>query len=531
MPTPTPAPAPGLRPRPSSRALLPYRARTPARLVSLLVTALLTAGLGVGGATAATATTAAPRIPVPTTTAPEAPSRYQGQVSCDPTEKPGAAALRDLLRATYGKANAGGTVRTCSQGGTSEHKEGRAYDWMLDAADPADKALADAFIAWLVGPDSSGVAGGNAHRLGIQYLIWNRQTWQAWTGAWKPYTGASPHTDHVHLSLSWDGAFKRTSWWTGMAVTRADHGPCQVYIGQLAPAWSSPNYSTCPRAVPLPAGDLYAVVTGGASGTVEIHADSRSSSYRQRMLSTATGLPTQPSDQWRYFLGKAHGGQKPDLLAVRTAGTSSGKVEVSVYSASSDYKTRTSHTVTPVTAFTPDQRWQVDVAADASGRPDLVFFDLAGASGTVEAHALSAASGYASFNLHTATALATGYDPRHVKLFMDDARNLWLVIHDGRTGSGGLELHILSTASRYKTFTLHRALPAELGPLTKWGFATGDYTGDSRHDLYLLKVDQTGSGRTEVHVLTAASSFRTFALHRATSLPMLRYPTWQVTIG
>ena len=201
---------------------------------------------------------AAPAGPQPTVAfsgTSEVRSRYQPQVSCDPTEKPGTVALRDLLRGTYGKANGGGIVRSCAQGGTSEHKEGRAYDWMLNASDPADKALADSFLAWLVGPDAAGVPGGNAHRLGIQYVIWDRQTWQSWTGAWKPYDGASPHTDHVHVSLSWDGALRRTSWWTGATVTRADHGPCQVYVGELVPAYSGPNYTSCPRAVPRPVGD------------------------------------------------------------------------------------------------------------------------------------------------------------------------------------------------------------------------------------------------------------------------------------
>jgi len=189
---------------------------------------------------------AVPVPPVPFTGAPESPSPYQGQVSCDPVEKPGAGALRELLRATYGDANAGGTARACSLGGTSEHKEGRAYDWMLNASDASDKAKADAFLAWLTGRDERGVAGGNAHRLGIQYVIWNRQTWQAWTGAWKSYTGASPHTDHVHVSFSWDGAMKRTSWWTGTTVTTRDIGPCRLYVGEPVPAYSGPSYGSCP---------------------------------------------------------------------------------------------------------------------------------------------------------------------------------------------------------------------------------------------------------------------------------------------
>ncbi|MFC3687564.1 hypothetical protein [Aquipuribacter hungaricus] len=239
MPTPTSRPAltapTGTRPSGLARRLGP--------VLRLAVAAVLAAGSLVAVAAPASA---APVPPVPFATAPDAPSGYQGQVSCSGTETPGAAALRDLLKAAYGRANAGGTVRACGQGGTSEHKEGRAYDWMLNAGVPAEKALADSFLAWLVGPDAQGVAGGNARRLGVQYVIWNRQTWQSWNGKWKAYTGASPHTDHVHISLSWDGAYKRTSWWTGSAVTQVDRGPCVTHTGELAPAYTGPNYSPCP---------------------------------------------------------------------------------------------------------------------------------------------------------------------------------------------------------------------------------------------------------------------------------------------
>jgi peptidoglycan hydrolase-like protein with peptidoglycan-binding domain len=66
-----------------------------------------------------------------------------------------------------------------------------------------------------------------ARRFGIMYIIWNKKMWRAYDPGrgWAAYTGSSPHTDHIHFSFSWDGADKRTSWWTGKAVTTADPGP------------------------------------------------------------------------------------------------------------------------------------------------------------------------------------------------------------------------------------------------------------------------------------------------------------------
>ena len=122
---------------------------------------------------------------------------------------------------------------------------------MLDARNASRRAAADDFALWLTGPDGSGQAAGNARRLGVMYVIWNRRIWSASDAAsgWLPYSGASPHTDHVHVSLSWDGAFQRTSWWTGVAVAQHDVGPCMVYVGG-APAYSGPRYAACPPAVP-----------------------------------------------------------------------------------------------------------------------------------------------------------------------------------------------------------------------------------------------------------------------------------------
>lgn len=233
-------------------------------LMSLLLTSALAAGAIVAGGVPASAAPAPPRPDVTFSTAPDALSRYQGQVVCDPSEKPGPTAMRELLRRTYGVANAGGTGRDCGQGGRSEHKEGRAYDWMLDVGDPKEKEIADSFVAWLTGKDSKGVQAGNARRLGIMYVIWNKRIWGSYSGGWEAYTGSQPHTDHVHMSFSWDGAFKRTSWWTGTAVTRPDYGPCQVYIGEPIPrpTASTPNYAPCAPPVPRIAG----VVTGDFNG-------------------------------------------------------------------------------------------------------------------------------------------------------------------------------------------------------------------------------------------------------------------------
>ncbi len=167
---------------------------------------------------------------------------YQAQVSCDPVSRAGTTALGQLLVRTYGVGTVG-YQRYCSGGGTSEHYDGRALDWMVNAAIPAQRAAGDAFAAWI-----SAGNGANARRLGVQYVIWNARMWRAYAPqrGWTAYSGSNPHTDHVHVSLTWDGALKRTSWWTGRALTTQDLGPCRVYAGQPAPVYSAARTTACP---------------------------------------------------------------------------------------------------------------------------------------------------------------------------------------------------------------------------------------------------------------------------------------------
>jgi len=142
-----------------------------------------------------------------------------GQDTCDPTAKPGVTGFRELLNDTYG-SHTGYITRACGDGGTSEHKEGRALDYMLDIKDSADRAVANDVLAWLMATDKYGNTHAMARRLGIMYIIWNRKIWWSYraSSGWQNYTGSNPHTDHIHFSFSWRGALKQTSWWTAVPL-------------------------------------------------------------------------------------------------------------------------------------------------------------------------------------------------------------------------------------------------------------------------------------------------------------------------
>ena len=208
--------------------------RTPAGLARVAVPLLAAALLG-AATLAPTPAVAAAKAPLPKVrtfgaVADDFP-RWERENTCSPTEKPGAAALRKLLRKTYGKSIASSTVRPCSRA-DSGHEEGRAVDWMTNRRVPEQKALAVAFLAWLQAPDVNGNADAMARRLGVEYVIWNNRMWRAYDPArgWTQYDGclgkkkkyrvfdSTCHRTHVHISLSWDGAYQRTSFSSGFVA-------------------------------------------------------------------------------------------------------------------------------------------------------------------------------------------------------------------------------------------------------------------------------------------------------------------------
>lgn len=155
---------------------------------------------------------------------------YEGQAQCDPAAKVGTQKLADLIKATYGANQTVWIPRACDIGGQSEHKEGRALDWMTSVRDPQQRANAETFLAWLLGPDQFGNPYGNAMRLGVMYIGWNDRIWRGydiergWTelkGCFStPASGSDTvcHRNHIHISLTWDGASGRTSFWDGTAM-------------------------------------------------------------------------------------------------------------------------------------------------------------------------------------------------------------------------------------------------------------------------------------------------------------------------
>jgi hypothetical protein len=192
-------------------------------------------------------------VPTPArlTAAIEGYASYEPQTTCDPTAKPGVIAFRDLMLRTYPLSRNLGIIRGCSVGGRSEHKEGRAFDLGVRTTAAAERAVADQFLGWLLATDEFGNAHANLRRLGVMYAIWDHRIFSASRAGdgWRPYSGPSAHTDHVHISFSRAGAAGRTSFWTGVpAPPPSGPAPGTIRGGSSnAPGGSPPRSPRPPR--------------------------------------------------------------------------------------------------------------------------------------------------------------------------------------------------------------------------------------------------------------------------------------------
>jgi hypothetical protein len=150
---------------------------------------------------------------------------YQPQTRCADRVKPG---TKVLARWAWGRGGApGGLLRDCSSGGTSEHKDGRAFDWTLDATRKRDRRVARSFLRRVLASDRQDRPHALARRMGIMYVIWNDRMWSSWDRfdpeaylssscrSRKRCSKTLRHRDHLHVSLSKPGARARTSWYDG----------------------------------------------------------------------------------------------------------------------------------------------------------------------------------------------------------------------------------------------------------------------------------------------------------------------------
>jgi hypothetical protein len=156
-------------------------------------------------------------------------SVYDRATKCSARPKAGMTALVEWL--TRNAAGAFWGTYRCEKlgpGSASLHAEGRAVDWALDVAVPAQRRAAEKLIALLLAPDRLGRTQALARRMGVEELIWDCGYWGAGMPQFRPYgpclskrgkvrrsvNKTIAHRDHLHIGMTKAGAAKKTSFWT-----------------------------------------------------------------------------------------------------------------------------------------------------------------------------------------------------------------------------------------------------------------------------------------------------------------------------
>lgn len=160
----------------------------------------------------------------------EQPAGYDQQTTCVKKARPGTVALARWLQKSYPATGSLGMVRGCGSGGTSEHKDGRAFDWAAEHSRASTRKAAYAFIKRALATDAQGNRHALARRMGIMYFIYADRMWSSYRDFRPtPYlsSGCSStrkcsrtlrHLNHVHISLSYAGAAAQTSWYRARNV-------------------------------------------------------------------------------------------------------------------------------------------------------------------------------------------------------------------------------------------------------------------------------------------------------------------------
>lgn len=123
---------------------------------------------------------------------------WYAATGCTGSARQGARALMRYALDTYDGARNWGiyNCRNTRTGGSySPHAEGRAIDVGFPlASDGTGSSYGYAFVNALLeaGPD----------KLGIQAIIYDRRIWSAKSPDGRPWDGASPHYDHVHVEMT-----------------------------------------------------------------------------------------------------------------------------------------------------------------------------------------------------------------------------------------------------------------------------------------------------------------------------------------
>lgn len=268
--------------------------------------------------------------------------------------------------------------------------------------------------------------------------------------------------------------------------------------------------------------DLTAIAKLGGSTTTELHTLNGDAGFGSYTRHLTTALPQSGSDKaWNFQFGDYNKDGVQDMYAIKKNG-SSNTTEMHILSGASGFKTFLLQTATGLAAVGTDNSWIFRLGDEnGDGNLDLYAIKRIGSSQRTEVHVLNGANGFKTFLSQKATALENTGSNNAWEFELGDYNGdekLDIYVMKKISSSTTTELHVLNGADGYQTFLAHIATGiGAAGDSNVWNFKVGDYNRDGVLDLYCVK--RVGnSGTTELHVLDGSSGFSTFTAHVATAL-------------
>jgi hypothetical protein len=207
-----------------------------------------------------------------------------------------------------------------------------------------------------------------------------------------------------------------------------------------------------------------------------------------------------------------------DLIAIKKRYTGTGSTEVHILSGAGNFQRFILQTGTAL--HETYDNFDFTVADwNRDGVPDLIAIKkYSTGTRSTEVHILSGAANFQRFILQTGTALHETYDNFDFGAadWNRDGVTDLIAIKKRYTGTGSTEVHILSGAANFQRFILQTGTALH-ETYDNFDFAVADWNRDGVPDLIAIKKYSTGTGSTEVHILSGAN-FQRFILQTGTAL-------------
>ncbi|KAJ5670529.1 uncharacterized protein N7477_005892 [Penicillium maclennaniae] len=223
--------------------------------------------------------------------------------------------------------------------------------------------------------------------------------------------------------------------------------------------------------------------------------------YKSIYIDDTTAFTEQDNGVWE--LADYNNDGTLDLIYIQNRNTDSGKVEITVASGASNFKSYLVENLHTVFDVQVDGRWQM-LDLNGDGTLDLVYIKNSNtASNYAEVYVASGASQFATLVSKTESSLSISNDGTWLlaDYGLNGIYDLFF-IQNINTASGYVEVNVASGASGYQTIvqSVHTTFSVE----NNGTWMMYDWNKDNVLDLIYIKQDNT-AGSVEVHVASGAN--------------------------